>query len=231
MKTVPPKKCKPIEKVYVLSDFDGTITVEDAAVALMNEFCHEDWYKYVKMWERHDMTLRESLKQMYEHIDATKSQVEDFVQKNIMVRKGFPEFIDWCRKNHIPFTIVSEGLDVVINATLAKYNVKTEVRTNRMLFKDNKVTIEFPETPPLCHHEDGEICGTCKATHVKNIQDDGWTVVYIGDGKTDVRPGKIADITFGRRALARTLTEQCHYFFPFENFLTIRERLSNILGL
>jgi len=186
----------------------------------MNEFCHEDWYKYVRMWERRDMSLRESLKQMYQKIIATRTQVEDFVQQNILVRKGFPEFIQWCGKNHIPFTIVSEGLDVVINATLAKYKVKTQVRTNRMLFKGNKVTIEFPETPPLCHHEDGEICGTCKATHVKELQDQGWTVVYIGDGKTDVRPGKLADITFGRRALARTLTEHNHCFFPFDNFLT-----------
>jgi len=227
---LPPKKCKPMDKVYVLSDFDGTITVEDAAVALLNEYCSVDWYKYVRLWERHDMSLRQSLKQMYEHIVVTKPQVEDFVQKNVRVRKGFPEFIDWCGKNHIPFTIVSEGLDVVIKATLAKYQVKTEVRTNRMLFNGNKVTIEFPETPPLCHHDDNEICGTCKSSHVKNLQDEGWTVVYIGDGKTDVRPGKMADIVFGRRALARTLTEQCHYFFPFENFVTIKERLGTIIG-
>lgn len=221
---------KSVEKVFVLSDFDGTITVEDAAVALMNEFCHEDWYQYVRKWERKDMTLRQSLKQMYERIQATRGEVEDFVQRNIMVRKGFPEFVLWCGKNRIGFTVVSEGLDVVIAKTLEKYNVKADVMTNRMLFEGRKVKIEFPETPPLCHHEDGEICGTCKYTHVKELQDEGYFVVYIGDGKTDARPGKIADAVFGRRSLARKFKEEGRYFFPFENFVTIRERLDHILG-
>lgn len=219
-----------IDRVHVLSDFDGTVTVEDAAVALLNEFCHEDWYKYVRAWERRDMTLRESLKRMYERIEATKGEVEGFVDRNIMVRKGFPEFVQWCRRSGIGFTIVSEGLDVVIARTLAKYGVEAEVRTNTMLFEGRKVTIEFPETPPLCHHEDGEVCGTCKFSHVKMLQDEGVFVVYIGDGKTDVRPGTIADVTFGRRSLARTFKERGRYFFPFENFVTVRERLEKILG-
>jgi 2-hydroxy-3-keto-5-methylthiopentenyl-1-phosphate phosphatase len=224
------KKKNSMDKVYVLSDFDGTITVEDAAVALLNEYCPMDWYEYVRKWERRDMTLRESLKEMYEHIVATKGQVEDFVGRNVLVRKGFPEFVRWCGKNGLGFTVVSEGLDVVINKVFEKFDVDAEVLTNRMLFKGNKVTIEFPETPPLCHHDDGEICGTCKSSHVKRLQDEGWTVVYIGDGKTDVRPGSIADVVFGRRSLARTFTERGRYFFPFENFVAIRERLGNILA-
>jgi len=228
MPTLPVKTHRPIEKVYVLSDFDGTITIEDAAVALLNRFGPKDWYDYVRLWERRDMSLRESLKQMYERIVATREEVADFIKKEIQVRKGFPEFVEWCGQNGIRFTIVSEGLDFVIEKTLEKYKVKAEVRTNRMVFKGNKVTIEFPETPPLCHHDDGEICGTCKYSHVKHLQDEGWFVVYLGDGKTDVRPGLIADVVFGRRSLARTFTEQGRYFFPFENFVSIKERLGHI---
>jgi 2-hydroxy-3-keto-5-methylthiopentenyl-1-phosphate phosphatase len=107
--------------------------------------------------------------------------------------------------------------------------VDAEVITNRAVFGDPFMSVEFPETPPICAHDDGDICGTCKVEHVRRSKARGKFVIYIGDGATDVRPALESDMVFARRALAERMPATNKEFVPFETFDEIRERLEELL--
>jgi 2-hydroxy-3-keto-5-methylthiopentenyl-1-phosphate phosphatase len=216
--------------IIVLSDFDGTITEEDVMVGLLDNFCDQDWYEFVRKWERKEVTLREALRVMYGMIKATKEDVDGFVDTKVVVRKGFSDFVHWCQGNGIEFRVVSEGMDYVIHRTLGNVGVEAPVTTNHLVFDGPGIKVTFPETPPLCDHEDKDICGTCKVTHVRRAGTGGKVVVYIGDGSTDARPAREADIVFARRLLAERLAATGTDFHPFSDFHEIRAPLEALMN-
>jgi 2-hydroxy-3-keto-5-methylthiopentenyl-1-phosphate phosphatase len=89
--------------------------------------------------------------------------------------------------------------------------------------------VEFPETPPLCQHDDGDICGTCKVHHVQKAREEGRYVIYIGDGTTDVRPALEADLVFARRALSKGLAAQGKDFVMFKDFHEVKANVEPLL--
>lgn len=217
------------ERIQVQTDFDGTVTEKDVMIGLNEHFSDESWNDIVGRWERREVTTREALLEMYSMIRATPEVVRDFVHTWVRIREGFPEFMQWCRKMGIEVVIVSEGLDFVIEETLAMIGVEATVITNRAVFGDPFMSVEFPETPPICEHDDGDICGTCKVAHVTRARAAGKYVIYIGDGTTDVRPAREADLVFARRALAERLPRFRDDMVRFEDFHTITGHLRALI--
>jgi 2-hydroxy-3-keto-5-methylthiopentenyl-1-phosphate phosphatase len=217
------------EDILIQCDFDGTITMEDVMVGLNKRFSDVSWSDLIAQWERKEITTREALVKMYGMIRASREDVHRFIHEDVVVRPGFASFLDWCRSKGIDFVIVSEGLDHVIEETLAMIGVEAKVITNHAIFGPEYLAVEFPETPPLCKHDDGDICGTCKVHHVQEAKGLGKYVIYIGDGTTDVRPALEADMVFARRALLKGMDALGRNFTEFKDFDDVRAGIEPLL--
>jgi len=217
------------EDIHIQCDFDGTITMEDLMVGLNNRFSEESWNEIVAKWERKEVTTRDALVHMYSMIKATRKDVHSYIHEVVEIRPGFTAFIEWCQQKGITFVIVSEGMDHIIQETLSLMGVVAKVISNHAIFGKEFMAVEFPETPPLCEHDDGDICGTCKVHHVMQAKEKGRYVIYIGDGTTDVRPALESDMVFARRVLSKGLAALGRDFIEFKDFNEVRAGIEPLL--
>ena len=105
------------KKVLIFSDFDGTITERDVIVSIMEQFAPSEWIEIKNkiLYER-SITLKDGVEKLFGLIDSDKKiEILDFVKAKIKLRKGFPEFLNFCHENSIEFNVVSGGLDFFID--------------------------------------------------------------------------------------------------------------------
>jgi 2-hydroxy-3-keto-5-methylthiopentenyl-1-phosphate phosphatase len=99
----------------VFCDFDGTIIYEDALTLLLSKYAKGDWEIYFKLIIEGKMTLEEGIKNQVSLIEyKDQSELNEYLIKNCNLRKGFKEFLNYCKNNNIEFVILSAGLDFYI---------------------------------------------------------------------------------------------------------------------
>jgi 2,3-diketo-5-methylthio-1-phosphopentane phosphatase len=218
----------------VVSDFDQTITDKDAAFMILDHFGDPIWRDIEQLYLDRKIGSQEALEKQFETVSATKQEIFDYIDVEFEVDPTFPSFVQTLQKNQIPFAIFSEGLTFYITHILQQYGMEeVPVYANDIKWgKDGKLNsgkLLFPYAkPPNIHYEPcrGE-CGDCKTHLLEQIRKShpGVTIIYIGDGETDLCPMEFADIVFakeGRPLLeyCQTHNISCHPFSSFQDILT-----------
>jgi len=199
-------------KLAILCDFDGTVTIEEVSVSLLKKYTGEHWLKADRDLYSGKITIRETMRREFALLKAPRAEMEEFV-RSINLRQGFREFAKAAKKGGSPLVIASEGLDFYIDAFLKHYGLDVEFRTNRAIFTDAGIKVEYPYSWEEC-----DKCGNCKYAHLMNFKRQGYTVVYIGDGISDRCPARKADILFARNGLFEYCRREGIECIPYENF-------------
>ena len=110
----------------ILCDFDGTITLEDSSVKILEQFVEEDWEQYDSLLENGKISLHECMQIQFGMIKAEKSSIVESLN-HISLREGFKEFVQFCTSQRIPLIVVSAGLDFVIETVLSLHNLTLPV--------------------------------------------------------------------------------------------------------
>ncbi len=204
----------------VVSDFDGSFTEMDGAVGLLDHYTDVDWRKLDDLFDTDEITLRILMEKEADMLNCTRSEMIEFALKNMIVRKGAVEFIKLCQERSIPVTIASEGFVDYIEKILEREGLEgVTVHANRLIWEDKLIVgLSHPSGS-----EDCDKCGTCKENIVKEYQAQGYKVVYIGDGISDLCGSRVADKRFARDRLAKDLGKKGMEFTPFEDFHLISE--------
>jgi 2,3-diketo-5-methylthio-1-phosphopentane phosphatase len=220
-------------KFHVVSDFDQTITDKDAAFLVLDHFGDPVWREIEQLYLERKIGSQEALERQFATVCATKQEIFDYIDTEVRIDPTFPVFVETLRKNDIPFEVSSEGLAFYIIYLLDKYGVKdVPVYANKVKWgRDGKINsgkLMFPYAKPLGIHYDpcrGE-CGNCKTHRLVDIRKSNpdTTIIYIGDGETDLCPMEFADIVFakeGRPMLeyCRTHNISCFSFRTFQDIL------------
>ena len=176
--------------VAVLSDFDGTIVPIDTCVHILEKFAEEDWKIYDEKFERGELTLEECLQKQFSTVTVPETVILDEIQHVLSVRPGFAELIEFCRKSQIPLTIVSAGLNFVIDHFL-RVNGLTKIK---VYASKANCTIEGVKitTPRLLYNDSINF----KDDLVIHYKKQGKKVVFIGDGIADLYAARKADFPF-----------------------------------
>jgi 2-hydroxy-3-keto-5-methylthiopentenyl-1-phosphate phosphatase len=136
----------------------------------------------------------------------------------------FKEFYLFCRERGFEIKIVSDGLDFYIDFILRRYGFEDiEFHSNIIRFHENRsVTIEFPRFNEKCAK-----CGTCKSMLLQQYRCRYDTIIYIGDGYSDVCPSQYADLVFGKDILYEKCLRKgkdCIYYRDFKEVREILEK-------
>lgn len=200
----------------VVVDFDGTITVEDSLVAIVQAHAPEVFDEVEDALMAGRISLRECIRREFEAVAGDHDKIVGEAVARTRVRAGFASFVSAARAAGHRLVVVSSGFESIIRPVLAREGVEgLDVVAHEVHFTDAGGVVEFR------HGEDCDVCGEqCKRSVVTSMNDGG-DVVYIGDGYSDHCAAMAADRVFARRGLARYLDGVGAPYEPFEDFTDV----------
>ncbi len=184
-------------KEIIVSDFDGTITVQDTLYTFFKTYAKDKWLDIENMWTEGKIGSMECLKKQFELVE---NMSEEFIDKYISSLQIDSSFKDFIRQNNRDFVIVSDGVDYFINKILENNRIENiKVVSNHAEFIDDKFTLSFPNKNSNCKNKSG----TCKCSVVSDLRKKYDKIIYIGDGQSDFCVAKNADILFAKGSLLK----------------------------
>lgn len=210
----------------VFVDFDGTAAAEIASNSLLDRFAVADWRELDRRLDQGAISFRERVVKGFSLLSGSRDALREF-SRSLEVRSGFAEFVRFCRERGWGPVIVSEALDVMVEAMLERAGLSDlEVYCNRALFHpDGRYSgIELPYVRRDCPCE----VGICKRAILRRRAPRSEFIVYIGDGSNDLCPAREAHLVFARRRLAEHCRREGIPFVPFEDFYDVLEELKEL---
>ncbi|MCA9500869.1 MAG: HAD-IB family phosphatase [Nitrospira sp.] len=206
----------------VLCDFDGTITVIDATDAILEAFALPDWREWELRWVRGEISSQECLAHQVELIRADRETLVRFAA-DLPIDKGIFALDRQCTAHHIPLHIVSDGLDLLIEAVLRRHNLlHIPVFSNHLQWKTPSVpSLSFPFSLPECRSGSG----TCKCALTLVANCDSSQIIYIGDGQSDQCVSRKVGTLFAKGSLKGWCDQEGINHHPFDTLTNVTEQL------
>lgn len=209
--------------IVVQCEFDETVTAVDLGFGLREAFAPDGWAAMEEDFLAGRCSPEENITKQFKLIKASKQDIEDFVLGNVVLRPEFGEFVDYCRGVGLKLVIVSSGLDIYIDLILGLLELED------LDVHSGKVTIGSDGIDVVYLNPDGDrIESGLKEAYVRHYKEAGNTVVYIGQGLSDIAPAEAADYVIARSSLAEHLTEQGISYDKFDTFQDVGKCLEEI---
>ena len=205
-------------KLAVQLDFDGTITEEDVSFLLLDTFASGDWRKYLAEYTARKMTVSAFSKKVFSLITADEKTLTDFVLNSpgAKTRRGLWELMDYCKRKSVKVVIVSNGLEFYIKAILDKKRITgVDVHAAESVFSPSGMQVRYigPDGKEL---DDG-----FKEAYTDELCRQGYQVIYIGDGPSDIYSArKVKNVCATGQLLKLCQSEDLNWH-PFEDFLDV----------
>ena len=199
---------RPPARTAIVCDFDDTTAERNVATLLLEAFHTGDgsqgnphWRDVQKRFADAEITLAEYQEVTFSQIATTLEEQATFACDNVSLRPGFCELAAFCTANGVEMAIASHGLDFYVTALLEAagqghlpvYAVETGVAPS------GQPTFTYRFTKDGCAFAPGN----CKCSVVERYKEQGFRVLYAGDGNSDACPARNADFIFARDSLLR----------------------------
>lgn len=208
------------DKTAYVVDFDGTVTAVDLSTELARHFGGMRFWEIENEYRQRKLGMRGWLDNMSALLPADFDRLLDFALKRAVLRPGFKEFLAYAREKGRPVSIASDGFGFYIEPILEKFGCLEYVdmvNKNAALPREGgALRIETPHRHSTCL-----VCGNCKAGYVLKLKNEGWRVVFTGDGSNDRFGASWSDQIFARDRLAQYCGEHGIPFSPWEDFFEI----------
>lgn len=209
-------------KTIVQCDFDGTITEEDESFLLLDAFAGKNWRQIFDEYKEGKISVGAFNARAFTMIKADKQTMLDFVQRNKKVRPGFQELVSYCRNKSIRLVIVSNGLDFYIEAILKDIGMDgIEVFAAKTWFYPGGLDVKY------IGPNGNELQNSFKEAHTKAFLSQGYRVIYVGNGPSDMPPAKLAHRIFARDGLLELCRDENLNCIPFADLHDVVKNLEN----
>lgn len=178
-------------KLAVLCDFDGTVTTIDTAEFVLARFAKGDFQAFDKLFKKGKITLEECLNKQFSMVKVSEKEIIDELDRRVVFRPNFRELAVTCKQQEIPLTIVSAGLDFVIEHFLRLNDCLNlvEVCSPKAKFSPDGISFTFPKL-----QDQSSI--NFKQDIVRHSKRQERKVIFVGDGLADFPAAKDADKVF-----------------------------------
>lgn len=200
----------------VFCDFDGTISQQENFAITMQHFTPALCDKLLPQMYALQLTPRQVVRQILESIPSRKyPELLDFVRQ-MPVRQGLPELLDYLDSKNVPFIVVSSGIRGMVEAVLGPFVSRVsaihtaEADTSGEYLQ---ISSEFEDETELVSKVD--VMSRYPVSEP----------VAIGNSTTDLNMALQASIVFARDRLAQYLQERQHNYILWDNFLEVRDFL------
>jgi HAD superfamily phosphoserine phosphatase-like hydrolase len=209
-------------KIWIFSDFDGTISNPDTIDLLGRIFDRPR--ERAEMREKLATGLlkpREWLAWEIGLVDAPLEKVLEFLGDVVVIDPAFPAFADWCLAMEIPLTILSNGLEEIIRSLLERFHL------GHLRFEANH--LEKGMVPWKIVFRDDSDWGHDKSAYLKEARSSGYAPLFVGDGLSDRDAALCAEMLFAKGDLKSFCEKEGLKHYPFTSFEDIRLVLGKII--
>lgn len=209
----------------IYCDFDATVTVNDVWDSIFKTFGKPNAFTVWEKFNTGEYTAAQCITEACASVENGDPIAVAEMFRSQELRAGFPEFVEFCKGESLEITIVSDGFSMYIRPILAQHGLEMPFYTNTIeLQSDGTLSVEFTHGRESCRR-----CGACKCAAIATTSADEDTIVYIGDGYSDICPIEIADVVFARDMLRSFCGKKGIPYHPFEDFATVTEILKTYL--
>jgi 2,3-diketo-5-methylthio-1-phosphopentane phosphatase len=187
-----------MKKIAVLCDFDGTVAQDDVGDLLFRTFAQNGGVEAaIEEWMRGEISSRECLEREAAAARCCPTTLEQFLSAR-RLDPYFKDFHDFARQRGIEVVVLSDGLDHYIEQLLIRNGLGAiEFFANRLRIDGDALSVEFPWYDMLACTE----CGCCKTHHLYRYRQEGYYIVYVGNGLSDRCPCENADLVLAKGEL------------------------------
>jgi 2-hydroxy-3-keto-5-methylthiopentenyl-1-phosphate phosphatase len=217
---------KVMRNIVIFCDFDGTITKTDNIISILKKFNPPGWKRLKNQVVNQEVSIRSGVSDMFSLLPSSlKTEIESYILHEIVIRKGFNEFVDFTKQSQIPLYIVSGGMDFFVKPVLAQFISENQIYCNETKFDQENMRVVWPH--PCDEHCQNE-CGCCKPSIMRELSDPNNFNVVIGDSITDLQAAKLADLVIARDFLQQKCKELQIPFKPFETFHDVIDHIRQV---
>jgi 2-hydroxy-3-keto-5-methylthiopentenyl-1-phosphate phosphatase len=199
--------------VAVLCDFDGTIVPCDTVDLIYRNFAQPPCAQLNLQWIRGEISTRQELEGCFATIKASRAEMESALV-GIPIDSAFTAFLGFCGQRGYRFAILSDGVDWIINFILERHGIDgLTVYSNELRFEADGLRVSFPFFDP-----ESPLRGVSKPAIIRRHQAEGFKVVFVGDGLTDIEAVEVADIVYARDKLLQYCRERGIEAVAFSGF-------------
>jgi 2-hydroxy-3-keto-5-methylthiopentenyl-1-phosphate phosphatase len=194
--------------MIIVSDFDGTLTIDDVTTLFWDAHLPYDWRReLLPDTYAGKLTPLEMIARGYGDVGLPAEALLAQARAHTRLRPGLTELVDFCRARGWPFVVVSHGLTFYIQDLLPP-GIRTVAFTGA--FDGRAWRVSLPDGMLLSPGED------FKSHVVADLrrQHPGRPTVYLGDGRLDLLAAETCDEVFAVRG--SKLEDLCPRARPFE---------------
>ena len=198
----------------VLTDFDGTISLEDVTDLRLERFAKEGWREIEALWTRGEIGSRACMAAQVSLLDLSQTELDTWLT-SIEIDPAFVTFVDAARSQGMAVIVVSDGLDYVIESILRRNGFGSiPIVANRLVqTSERSWRLDFPHAQNDCV----KASGTCKCALLK-AQQHSHSVLFIGDGASDFCVAHHADALLAKGRLIEYAQQQSIAHVPMNDF-------------
>jgi 2-hydroxy-3-keto-5-methylthiopentenyl-1-phosphate phosphatase len=205
----------------VVSDFDGTITLEDLTNVIWDAHVPYDWRAVLTPLSREGvLTPLEMIGRGYGDVPVPPEALLEQVVPRGRIRAGFEAFVQRCGQRRWPFEVLSHGLTFYIRPLLPPGTALTAFEGR---FEGGRWNVELPPGMSVPRGRDFKalVVELLRARHP------GHATVYVGDGRLDFPAARTCDLVFAVRGstLAHLCAEHGVPHTPFDDFSELTSAL------
>lgn len=175
-----------------------------------------DWASYESDLQGKRVTLRDVLAAQTRFVRGSLDDADALVARRAHVDPSFVEFAKRCKREGIPLTILSSGIQPLIERALAREDLRdVPVIANDVVPSSDGWEMVF---------RDGSDNGHDKTAAVRALQAQGYRVIFAGDSHSDFDAALVADVRYAKRGdpLERFLKQRGVAYKPFASFNEIK---------
>ena len=210
--------------MHVYSDFDGTITQEDATDFVLSRLAAPEWESIEEEWKAGAIGSAECMRRQIALIGASKAEL-DATLDQVRIDEGFEDFARFCDRNEIQISIISDGVDYFIRRIMSRINLgHLPVIANRLVIGEQGYRLESPFAAADC----GSAAGVCKCRVVSKAAEPR---IYVGDGRSDFCVSNKPEIVFAKGALATFCGQNATPYIGYDDFADVTFSLQRLLAV
>lgn len=205
-------------------DFDGTVTEEDVSFLLLDTYVGSHWREYLKEYTGGRIPVGAFNKKVFGMMKADQQTMTDLVLNSdrVKIRPGFRELVDYCSRKGIKVDIVSNGLIFYIEAILEQLGIDgLEVHAAENRFSPDGMEVRYVG-PDGTEMEVGY-----KEAYTELLVKQGYSVIYIGNGISDIFSSRLAIKVFATGDLLVKCREENLACVAFNDFFDVIKGLED----
>jgi 2,3-diketo-5-methylthio-1-phosphopentane phosphatase len=148
-------------------------------------------------------------------IRGSLEEILEILKRDVVIDRTFIPFARWCQERGAPLTVLSGGMQEVIENLLLPYGLDfVRILANPIQIENGNWDLHFRDDTPWGHD---------KGAALQMARESGYATVFVGDGLSDRRAAVEADLVFAKAGLARFCAAESIPFEEFKDFSQVQD--------